>query len=55
MGDRRVEKAKNRKEKTVLESRTFKDGAIYRFKRTDYEKPTWFCRVKNPKGKGYIL
>jgi integrase len=54
MDDQQSKKEKNRKEKTVLESRTFKDGAIYLFKRADYKKPTWFCRVKIPKGKGYI-
>ncbi len=40
--------------KTELESRTFKDGAIYLFKRADYVKPTWFCRVKVPNAKGYV-
>ena len=45
---------KKRKDKTVLESRTFKDGAIYLFKRADYKKPTWFCRVKVPNAKGYV-
>ena len=37
-----------------LESRTFMDGAIYLFRRADYKKPTWFCRVKVPKRTGYI-
>ena len=45
---------KERKAKTELESKTFKDGAIYLFKRADYVKPTWFCRVKVPNAKGYI-
>lgn len=45
---------KTRKAKTELESRTFKDGAIYLFKRADYKKPTWFCRVKVPNAKGYV-
>jgi integrase len=45
---------KVRKEKTELESRSFKDGAIYLFKRADYKKPTWFCRVKVPNAKGYV-
>jgi len=43
-----------RKAKTELDSRTFKDGAIYLFRRADYKKPTWFCRVKVPNAKGYI-
>lgn len=41
-------------EKNVLESRAFKDGAIYLFIRADYKKPTWMCRVKVPNRKGYI-
>jgi hypothetical protein len=43
-----------RKAKTELESRSFKDGAIYLFRRADYKKPTWFCRVKVPNAKGYV-
>lgn len=43
-----------RKPKTDLESKIFRDGAIYLFKRNDYKKPTWFCRVKVPGAKGYI-
>lgn len=45
---------KERKAKTQLQSKSFKDGAIYLFKRADYVKPTWFCRVKVPGAKGYI-
>ena len=45
---------KKRQPKAILESRTFKDGAIYLFKRADYVKPTWFCRVKVPNAKGYV-
>jgi integrase len=45
---------KSRKPKTELESKSFKDGAIYLFKRADYKKPTWFCRVKVPGAKGYL-
>ena len=41
-------------DKNVLESRVFKDGAIYLFLRSDYKKPTWFCRVKVPNSKGYV-
>ena len=50
-------KSKNRtprKPKTELESKVFRDGAICLFKRADYVKPTWFCRVKVPGAKGYI-
>ena len=49
-----VQTLKLRKPKTELESRTFKDGAIYLFRRADYKKPTWFCRVKVPNGRGYV-
>ena len=45
---------KQRQPKTELESKSFKDGAIYLFKRADYVKPTWFCRVKVPGAKGYV-
>lgn len=43
-----------RQPKTELESKSFRDGQIYLFKRSDYLKPTWFCRVKVPGAKGYI-
>jgi integrase len=43
-----------RKPKTELESRSFKDGAIYLYRRADYKKPTWFCRVKVSGVKGYV-
>jgi len=43
-----------RRQKNILESRVFKDGAIYLFLRSDYKKPTWFCRVKVPNSKGYV-
>lgn len=43
-----------RKAKTDLESKTFRDGAIYLFRRADDKKPTWFCRVKVPNAKGYV-
>lgn len=29
------------------------DGDIYLFRRADYVKPTWFCRIKTPGAKGY--
>ena len=41
-------------EKNVLDSRAFKDGAIYLFVRADYKKPTWMCRIKVPNRTGYI-
>ena len=44
----------SRKEKQELDSRSFKDGAIYLFRRADYKKPTWFCRVKVPNAKRYV-
>ncbi len=40
--------------RNTLVSKTFRDGAIYLFLRGDYQKPTWFCRVKVPGVKGYI-
>jgi hypothetical protein len=43
-----------RKPKTELESHSFKDGAIYLYRRADYKKPTWFCRVKVSGVKGYV-
>jgi integrase len=43
-----------RKAKVELESRSFKDGAIYLFRRADYKKPTWSCRVKVPNSKGNV-
>jgi integrase len=55
--DEKVNKSKQKRErktKTELESRTFKEGAIYLFKRADYVKPTWFCRIKVPNSKGYV-
>jgi hypothetical protein len=52
--DDSVSHVKSRKAKTELESKAFKDGAIYLFKRADYVKPTWFCRVKVPGTKGYV-
>ena len=38
-----------------LESRTFMDGAIYIYVRSDYKKPTWLCRLKIPNMKGYVV
>ena len=45
---------RERKAKAELDSRTFKDGAIYLFRRADYVKPTWFCRIKVPGAKGVL-
>jgi len=39
---------------TVLESKTFKDGAIYLYRRAEYKKPTWYIRLKIPGSKGYV-
>jgi len=43
-----------RSQKATLDNRIFRDGAIYLFRRGDYKKPTWFCRVKVPGAKGYL-
>jgi hypothetical protein len=45
---------RGRKPNEALDNRSFMDGAIYLFRRADYKKPTWFCRVKVPKRTGYI-
>lgn len=39
---------------TVTVSKTFRDGVIYLYQRSDFKKPTWMCRVKVPGGKGYV-
>jgi hypothetical protein len=46
---------KPRKTKEALDSRVFKDGQIYLYRRQDYKKPIWYCRVKVPQAKGYII
>ena len=46
---------KPRKQKEALDSRVFKDGQIYLYRRQDYKKPIWYCRVKVPQTKGYII
>lgn len=48
------ESARKRAEPKVLESKTFKDGAIYLYRRADYKKPIWFIRIKVPGAKGYV-
>ena len=53
-GSKSASTASARSNKNVLESRVFKDGAIYLFLRSDYKKPTWFCRIKVPNSKGYV-
>ncbi len=45
---------KQRAPKRELESKTFKDGAIYLFQRAEYKKPIWFIRLKVPNVKGYL-
>ena len=42
-------------ERQALESRTFKDGSIYIYRRPDYKKLTWLCRLKIPNMKGYVV
>lgn len=44
-----------RKSKETLDSRTFRDGQIYLYRRQDYKKQIWFCRIKVPKTKGYVF
>lgn len=46
--------ARQRNTPTELESRTFRDGAIYLYRRAEYKKPTWYIRLKVPGIKGYI-
>ncbi|MCZ8018678.1 MAG: tyrosine-type recombinase/integrase [Novosphingobium sp.] len=38
----------------VTASKTFREGAIYLYQRSDFKKPTWLCRIKIPNTKGYI-
>lgn len=40
--------------KSTPASKVFKEGAIHLSVRSDYVKPTWFCRLKIPGAKGYI-
>ena len=47
-------KTGNRATPSVLESKTFKDGAIYLYRRAEYKKPTWYIRLKIPGAKGYV-
>ena len=54
MGEVEQTEAKQRRAKSELDSRTFNNGQIYLFRRADYKKPTWFCRVKVPGAKGYV-
>jgi integrase len=42
-------------ETTRLDHRTFNDGRIYLYRREDYKKPIWFCRVKVPNTTGYVF
>lgn len=54
VGERAQEAPKKRASPKVLDSKTFKDGAIYLYRRADYKKPTWFVRLKIPGAKGYV-
>ena len=47
-------KSRDRAPQQELESRTFKDGAIYLYRRAEYKKPTWYLRIKVPGAKGYV-
>ncbi len=38
----------------ITASKTFREGAIYLYQRSDFKKPTWLCRIKIPKTKGYV-
>ncbi len=46
--------ARTRTEPQELDSRTFRDGAIYLYRRAEYKKPTWYIRLKVPGIKGYV-
>ncbi|MEY3906595.1 MAG: hypothetical protein RIR59_1418, partial [Pseudomonadota bacterium] len=39
---------------TITASKTFREGAIYLYQRSDFKKPTWLCRIKVPNTKGYV-
>jgi len=38
----------------IIASKTFREGAIYLYQRSDFKKPTWLCRIKVPNTKGYV-
>jgi len=38
-----------------LESRTFNEGRVHLFRRTDYKKPIWQVRLKIPGSTGYAF
>jgi integrase len=50
----KLPKTGNRATPTVLESKIFRDGAIYLYRRAEYKKPTWYIRLKIPGAKGYV-
>ena len=54
-GSAKSNPAAKRAPQSHLEHKTFKDGAIYLYRRSDYKKPTWFIRVKVPGAKGYVF
>ncbi len=29
----------------IIASKTFREGAIYLYQRSDFKKPTWLCRI----------
>jgi hypothetical protein len=53
-GDQAQESTRKRASPKVLDSKTFRDGAIYLYRRADYQKPIWFIRLKIPGAKGYV-
>lgn len=38
----------------ITASKTFREGAIHLYQRSDFKKPTWLCRIKVPNTKGYV-
>jgi integrase len=55
LGDTIADQAESASSKgTIVQSRSFKDGAIYLYQRSDYKKPTWLCRIKRPSQPGYV-
>ncbi len=38
----------------ITASKTFREGGIYLYQRSDFKKPTWLCRIKVPNTKGYV-
>jgi len=32
----------------IIASKTFREGAIYLYQRSDFKKPIWLCRINVP-------